>query len=358
MAAADGADGRAPFPFDPARDPHRRFNPLLDEWVLVSAARTQRPWLGAVEPDGPLDRPAYDPTCYLCPGNTRANGDVNPGYDATFVFTNDFSALRPDTAVGEYADGLIRAEGERGECRVVCFSPRHDLTLAAMAIADVRRVVDVWAEQTEELGARYRWVQVFENRGVAMGASNPHPHGQIWAGTALPMLAAREAWTQLDHARRTGRRLLLDYVGQEAGGPRVVAESDDWLALVPFWAAWPFELLLIARRPAARLADLDQAGRDDLAATLHRVLRGYDELFHRPFPYSLGWHQAPFGSGDEAVVAAWQLHAHVFPPLLRASVRKFMVGYELLAETQRDITAEEAAERLRAAVGAVQSITT
>jgi UDPglucose--hexose-1-phosphate uridylyltransferase len=361
MPSADEAGRPGSPPFDLAGDPHRRHNALLDEWVLVAPNRTKRPWLGATEADGPAERPVYDPGCYLCPGNTRANGDVNPDYDTTFVFANDFSALRPETGVGEFTDGLIRAEGERGECRVVCFSPRHDLTLAAMAIGDVRRVVDLWADQTGELGRRYRWVQVFENRGASMGASNPHPHGQIWAGTALPTIAAREAMTQGAHATRTGRALLLDYAGQEAGGPRVVAESDEWLALVPFWAAWPFELLLIARRPAARLSELDGPARDDLALTLHRVLAGYDGLFRRPFPYSFGWHQAPFGGGvgegdgrtlgGVDPVAGWQLHAHVFPPLLRASVRKFMVGYELLAETQRDITAEEAAERLRTSVG-------
>lgn len=361
MPQVDGRRRRGAPRVDLALDPHRRHNPLLDEWVLVSASRTKRPWLGATETEGPAERPAYDPGCYLCPGNTRANGDVNPHYASTFVFTNDFSALRPDTGVGEFAEGLIRAEGEHGECRVVCFSPRHDLTFAAMAIGDVRRVVDLWADQTDELGRQYRWVQVFENRGAAMGASNPHPHGQIWAGTALPTLATREAATQAHHFSLTGRRMLLDYVDQEAAGPRVVAETDDWLALVPFWAAWPFELLLIPRRPAARLSELDGPARDDLAQTLHRVLAGYDGLFRRPFPYSFGWHQAPFGRGvgegdgqgpgsvDPA--AGWQLHAHVFPPLLQASVRKFMVGYELLAETQRDITAEEAAERLRAAVG-------
>ena len=356
-----GADpaGEGPGPDgldDLVRDPHRRYNPLLDEWVLVSAGRTHRPWLGVEEADAPVDRRSYEPACYLCPGNTRANGDINPAYESTFVFTNDFSALSPDTSTAAFGEGLLRAEGERGVCRVVCFSPRHDLTLAAMDVADVRRVVDVWADQTEELGARYRWVQVFENRGAAMGASNPHPHGQIWAGTALPMVAAREAATQTDHARRTGRRLLLDYVSQETGGPRVVAGSDEWLALVPFWAAWPFELLLVARRPVGRIPELDPAARDDLAGMLHRVMRGYDELFRRPFPYSFGWHQAPFGSDDGEVHRAWQLHAHVFPPLLRASVRKFMVGYELLAETQRDITPEEAAERLRTAVGAAEAV--
>jgi UDPglucose--hexose-1-phosphate uridylyltransferase len=330
-------------------DPHRRYNPLIDEWVLVSAGRTLRPWLGAEEPEVVHDRPTYLPDCYLCPGNTRANGHRNPAYDTTFVFDNDFAALRTDTSEATVEHGLLRAEGERGVCRVVCFSPRHDLTLGGMSPSDVRRVIDVWADQTSELGADFRWVQVFENRGAAMGASNPHPHGQVWAGTALPVEAVRETQNQAGHLARTGRRLLLDYVAQESGGPRVVVENDEWLVVVPFWAAWPFETLLIPTTRAARLADLDDAGRDGLAAALQDLTRRYDALFDRPFPYSMGWHQAPF---DAASTEAWQVHAHFYPPLLRASVRKFMVGYELLAEPQRDLTPEEAAARLRAAVPA------
>jgi UDPglucose--hexose-1-phosphate uridylyltransferase len=330
---------------DLANEPHRRYNPLIDEWVLVSAGRGRRPWLGAEEPEPEAAGPEFDPDCYLCPGNVRANGNVNPAYAETFVFTNDFSALRPDTSPATFDDGLLRAEGERGLCRVVCFSPRHDLTLGRMAPDAVRRVIDLWADQTEELGADHRWVQVFENRGEAMGASNPHPHGQIWAGTALPNEGARELAAQAAHLARTGRRLLLDYVDHESTRERVVTETDEWLAVVPFWAAWPFETLLIPKRPAARLAQLDASARDDLTGVLHDVLGRYVGLFRRPFPYSMGWHQAPFGYGD---TDAWQVHAHFYPPLLFAKVRKFMVGYELLAETQRDLTAEEAAERLRA----------
>jgi len=335
-----------------AGEPHRRYNPLTDEWILVSAGRTRRPWLGAEEPEQTGAGLAFDPDCYLCPGNTRANGHVNPVYETTFAFTNDFSALRPDTSVAEFDDGLLRAQGQRGSCRVVCFSPQHDLTLGRMECAAVRQVVDVWAEQTAELGAQYRWVQVFENRGEAMGASNPHPHGQIWAGTALPGAAAREDRAQQAHTDRTGRRMLLDYVGQESGGQRAIVETDEWLTVVPFWAAWPFETLLVPKRPAARLTELDDAARDDLAVVLHELIGRYDGLFKRPFPYSMGWHQAPFGDGS---TDHWQVHAHFYPPLLRANVRKFMVGYELLAETQRDLTAEDAAGRLRA-VGAVGAV--
>jgi UDPglucose--hexose-1-phosphate uridylyltransferase len=324
-------------------DPHRRYDPLSDSWVLVSAGRTKRPWQGAQEPDPVAARPAFDPSCYLCPGTTRANGAVNPPYDATFVFVNDFAALRPDTTEDVFEDGLLRAAGEPGECRVLCFSPRHDLSLGAMAVPDIRRVVELWADQTSELGVRHRWVQVFENRGAAMGASNPHPHGQIWAGTALPVSAARELTSQGAHHAATGQHLLLDYAAQEAAGPRVVLETEAWLVVVPFWAAWPFETLLLAKRPAARLADLDDAARDDLASVLSEHIGGYDRLLDSEFPYSMGWHQAPFGEA----APGWQLHAHFYPPLLRAGVRKFMVGYELLAEPQRDITPEEAAQRLR-----------
>ncbi|MFL5675707.1 MAG: UDP-glucose--hexose-1-phosphate uridylyltransferase [Chloroflexota bacterium] len=330
-----------------ANEPHRRYDPLTDEWVLVSAGRTRRPWLGAEEPTPERPAMSYDPDCYLCPGNTRANGDVNPPYAETFVFPNDFSALRPDTSTATFDDGLLRAEGEQGSCRVVCFAPQHDLTLGRMGRDAVRRVVDVWAEQTAELGATYRWVQVFENRGEAMGASNPHPHGQIWAGTALPGAAEREDASQRRYLAAHGRPLLLDYVDRESAGQRAIVETDEWLTVVPFWAAWPFETLVMPKRPAARLTDLDDRARADLADVLHELIGRYDGLFKRPFPYSMGWHQAPFGAGD---TDHWQVHAHFYPPLLRGNVRKFMVGYELLAETQRDLTAEDAAGRLRAVV--------
>jgi len=345
MSASRGRRSEAQF--DRLRsEPHRRFNALIDEWILVSAGRTRRPWQGRREPSGPESSPPYESNCYLCPGNMRANGQRNPAYDSTFVFVNDFSALRPGTSTERIEDGLLRAEGEEGACHVLCFSPRHDLTLALMSVEAVRRVVDVWADETAELGKRYRWVQVFENRGQIMGASNPHPHGQVWAGSALPREATKEDGAQRRYHAQGRQRLLLEYVAQEGGGARSIEENDDWLVVVPFWAAWPYETLLMPRQPVSRLPDLTPSMRDSLSDILIRLLTRYDNLFGLSFPYSMGWHQAPFGGDD---TDHWQLHAHFLPPLLRANVRKFMVGYELLAEAQRDLTAEQAAEELRAA---------
>ncbi len=329
--------------------PHRRYNPLSGEWLLVSAERTSRPWLGDEEAPATGDLPTYDSSCYLCPGNVRANGERNPKYNSTFVFANDFAALQPDSPAAAFRDGLLRAESERGTCLVICFSPRHDLSISRMNAAQARSVVDLWSTQSASLGERFEWVQVFENRGSAMGASNPHPHGQIWAGSALPLEAEREDATQRRHFEVTGRSLLLDYAEQETGGPRDLGSDDEWLVVVPFWAVWPFETLIIPRRPVSRLPDLDDRQRDSLAERLTQLLRGYDGLFEAPFPYSMGWHQAPF---DGIERPHWQLHAHFYPPLLQATVRKFMVGYELLSEPQRDITAEDAAERLRSAINA------
>lgn len=333
--------------FDRLRgEPHRRYNPLLDEWILVSAGRTSRPWQGRRESSGAQALASFDPDCYLCPGNVRASGERNPVYDTTYVFTNDFSALRPGTSTERIEDGLLLAEGEEGACHVLCFSPRHDLTLALMSADAVRHVVDVWADETIQLGGKYQWVQVFENRGEIMGASNPHPHGQVWAGTALPREAVKEDTAQARYHAESGGRLLLDYAAQESGGPRVVEQNDDWVVVVPFWAAWPYETLLLARHPVGRLPELPPSQRDQLSDILIRLLTRYDNLFGLSFPYSMGWHQAPFG---RETVDHWQLHGHFLPPLLQSNVRKFMVGYELLAESQRDLTAEQAAEELRAA---------
>jgi UDPglucose--hexose-1-phosphate uridylyltransferase len=334
--------------FNPIDHPHRRLNPLTGDYVLVSPHRTKRPWQGQIERTADEQRPRYDPTCYLCPGNARANGEHNPNYDSTFVFTNDFAALLPDAPEGgaEGEHPLFSYHSARGTCRVICFSPRHDLTLPQMAHADIRRVIDVWAEQTAELGASYRWVQVFENKGAAMGASNPHPHGQIWASDFIPNQAAVEDRQQRAYHQARGIPLLIDYALEEARRcERIVVENAEWLAVVPYWAVWPFETLLMPRRHVLRLPDLDADQRDALADALKRLTTKYDNLFQTSFPYSMGWHGAPTEPGD---FAHWLLHAHFYPPLLRsATIRKFMVGYEMLAEAQRDLTPEQAAARLR-----------
>lgn len=329
--------------------PHRRYNPLLDDWVLCSPHRLQRPWQGQVEPPTPESRPAYDPDCYLCPGNARAGGKRNPDYDTTFVFDNDFPALLPDVPPDNgWTDGLLRARNERGVCRVLCFSPRHDLTLARMSPAEIRLVVDAWAEQVSELGARpeLRHVQVFENKGPEMGASNPHPHCQIWATERVPAYPAHRLAAQRRHVETGGTDLLGDYLEQErSAGERIVCENDRWTLVVPFWAVWPFETMLIPRRHVVDLPSLDGDERDALADILGRLNRRYDNLFQRPFPYSMAWHGRPTDGADHPY---WRLHASWHPPLLRsATVRKFIVGYELASEPQRDLSPEQAAARLR-----------
>ena len=337
-----------------SQTPHRRWNPLKREWVLVSPQRTQRPWQGEVEDATSAPALQYDPTCYLCPGNTRAGGHVNPAYTGTFVFENDFAALRPDIAPAAMdlsSAGLLRAETERGVCRVLCFTPRHDLTLATMPLPTIRTVVDQWAVQADELGSRpeIAYVQIFENRGAMMGASNPHPHGQIWATEHLPDEPALELAAQREYFEANGKALLASYFELETQErERIVSENDSWVALVPFWAVWPFELLVLPRRRVASLGELSEAERDGFASVLHTVTSGYNRVFDTPFPYSMGLHPAPC---DTAPHPEWHLHAHFYPPLLRsATVRKFMVGFELLGSPQRDITPESAAETLRQAI--------
>jgi UDPglucose--hexose-1-phosphate uridylyltransferase len=331
-------------------NPHRRFNPLTREWVLVSPHRTQRPWQGQVEDAAAVSPPQYDPDCYLCPGNVRAGGVYNPPYPSTFVFTNDFAALQPETPhIRSERDGLLIAEAEPGVCRVVCFSPRHDLTIANMDLADLRTVVDTWTQQYADLGARdfINYVQIFENRGAMMGASNPHPHCQIWASYSLPNEVAKEQAGLLAWRETHGSCLLCEYGKLELASPdRMVEENESFLAVAPFWAVWPFETAIVPKRHITAIDGLRPSESDDLAAILKNLTARYDRLFHVSFPYTMGFHQRPT---DGLPHEEWHMHLHFYPPLLRsATVRKFMVGYEMLGTPQRDITPEAAAERLRA----------
>jgi len=333
------------------KKPHRRLNPLSREWVLVSPHRTQRPWLGKVEKAGQPSALQYDPDCYLCPGNARAGGARNPQYNHTFAFDNDYPALLPEVQSASAADcdSLLTAVPETGTCRVVCFSPRHDLTLPRMTAEELRAVVDVWAQEMVSLESNswVRYVQIFENRGALMGASNPHPHCQIWASAFLPNLPQKELESFAAYQAEKKRCLLCDYLRLELQRKeRIVCENESFLAVVPFWAVWPFETLILSKRHVASLLQLTPEERSLLGDILKRQTIRYDNLFETSFPYSMGLHQRPSGSPEGVV---WHFHLHFFPPLLRsATVQKFMVGYELLATPQRDITPEDAAARLAA----------
>jgi UDPglucose--hexose-1-phosphate uridylyltransferase len=337
-----------------SQSPHRRWNPLRQSWVLVSPHRTQRPWQGEVGQKAVPSGVSYDPACYLCPGNQRAGGARNPAYDSVFSFANDYAALLPDSPDPgqDSASPLLRAKPARGLCKVLCFHPDHSLTLARMTREEIRTVVDAWANEHQELAALdwIEYVQIFENRGAMMGASNPHPHGQIWSTSFVPDEPAAETVAQQEHLALSGCCLLCEYVAAEqaaasAGESRIIFENQAFIALVPWWATWPFEVLLLSRRHLGSMPDLTSDERDGLADALNRLTTRFDNLFETSFPYTMGFHQAPT---DRARHEEWHFHAHFYPPLLRsATVRKFMVGFEMLGMPQRDITPEAAAQRLR-----------
>lgn len=328
--------------------PHRRLNILTGEWVLVSPHRTKRPWQGKIEAASEGKRPSYDPNCYLCPGNIRAGGQQTPKYESTYAFDNDFSAMLPDTPEGEYREGLLLAKGERGICRVLCFSPDHSLTLPDMAGEDIVRVIETWQREYAQLGSLpfINHVQIFENKGEIQGCSNPHPHGQIWAQGSIPNEALKKGTQQRIHFEKHGKSLLAEYLEQELqSGERIIFRNEHMAALVPFWAVWPFEAMIIPLRHQQHIGQMSAIEKEAFASTLKSLTGAYDLLFNTSFPYSAGIHQSPT---DGLAHPEWHWHMSFYPPLLRsATVRKFMVGYEMFGEAQRDITAEWAAERLR-----------
>jgi UDPglucose--hexose-1-phosphate uridylyltransferase len=335
--------------FDFEEHSHRRYNPLTGEWLQVSPHRAKRPWQGQQEKAGEAQRPHYDPSCYLCPGNTRANGEQNPNYAGTFAFKNDFAALSEEVPSGRMEEGeFFRAKSERGLCKVICFSPRHDLTIPEMAVDDIAGVVALWQQEYKELGSLdwINWVQIFENKGQVMGCSNPHPHGQIWAQESIPDEPAKKQKNFSRYYQQHQRPMLADYLQAELKkGERILFEGEHFVGLVPFWAVWPFEAMIVPRRPIPHIGLLSQEEARGLAEAYKQLTIAYDNLFSMSFPYSAGLHQAPTDGQEHP---EWQLHMVFYPPLLRsATVKKFMVGYEMLANPQRDITPETAAALLR-----------
>ena len=329
--------------------PHRRYNPLLDEWILVSPQRAKRPWQGQNEVISDEKKPEYDETCYLCPGNERINGGTNHKYESCYVFDNDFPALLKDEVSFDLQqEDLFKINPERGINRVICFSPKHNVTLAEMQITEIENVIKVWKEQYLELSAidYINHVQIFENKGSVMGCSNPHPHGQIWAQSSLPTQVKKTQDNLLKYYQKTGKSLLKDYVDNELQKKeRIIAENEHFVLLVPFWATWPYETMIISKRHFSNIAEITEEEIKSYAEMIHIITVKYDNLFKTSFPYSAGIHQAPT---DGLPHGEWHFHMHFYPPLLRsATVKKFMVGYELLAEAQRDLTAEQSAELLK-----------
>lgn len=332
-----------------SEDPHRRYNILTGEWVLVSQHRTKRPWQGKTEKQSTEKRPNHDPNCYLCPGNERAGGHQNPAYTSTFVFTNDFAALKPDAGDGIFDKNLLKAKGEKGLCKVICFSPDHSLTIPDMEVEAIEKVIGVWQKEYLEIGSLdfINHVQIFENKGAIMGCSNPHPHGQIWSQNSIPEEVKKKTLQQFRFWEETGESLLGNYLKQELEEQeRIVCENDDFVALVPFWAVWPYEAMIIPRRHRQHIGQLSAEERHAFAAILKDLTQRFDKLFDTSFPYSSGIHQSPT---DGEPHPEWHFHMSFYPPLLRsATVKKFMVGYEMFADPQRDITAEMAAKKLSA----------
>jgi len=327
---------------------HRRYNPLTGEWVHVSPHRTKRPWQGQKEKISQESRPQYDENCYLCPGNERAGGEINPQYTSTFSFNNDFAAIQENVESFSIEDGLLKAKSEKGICKVICFSPRHDLTLPQMEISDIVSVIQLWKKEFQDLGARnfVNHVQIFENKGSVMGCSNPHPHGQVWAQESIPVEPEKKGKHQLAYYEENGKTLLEAYVAQElALNERILYENEQFVVLVPYWAVWPYEAMIVPKMAASNIMTISEKGEVLFAEALRWLTIRYDNLFETSFPYSSGIHQAPTDGKEHP---EWHWHMSFYPPLLRsATVKKFMVGYEMFANPQRDITPEQAAEKLR-----------